>query len=94
MDLPTRVLVCPQCGESILFSTDWKDNTTQFWAFGMDRLNRALLDDHTKWKKLMNGDPDCGFCEKLHHSEADAMRKAEDYTYEHFPDINDDPPLL
>ena len=43
-DLPNRVLAYPRCSETALFSTDWKGNTTTFWTFGMDRLNRALFD--------------------------------------------------
>ena len=42
----------------------------------------------------MAGEPDCGFCEKLHGSEADAVAEAEEYTTTHFPNLNDDPPLL
>ena len=31
---------------------------------------------------------------KLHGSEADAVAEAEEYTTTHFPNLNDDPPLL
>ena len=94
VDQPNRVLACPRCGQTCLFSTDWRGNTTIFWAFGMDRLNQALFNNPTEWKRLMAGEPDCGFCEKLHASEADAVEEAEEYTNKHFPDLNDDPPLL
>ena len=42
----------------------------------------------------MNGDPDCGFCEKLQASKADAIAEAAEYTNKNFSDLNDDPPLL
>ena len=93
-NLPHRVLVCPRCGQTCLFSTDWKGNATTFWAYGMDRLNQAMFDNPAEWKNLMAGEPDCGFCEKLHTSEADAIAEAAAYTNENFPDLNDDPPLL
>ena len=94
VEMPTRVLACTQCGETTLFNTDWKGTTTQFWAFGMDRINRALYDDHQKWKRLMNLDPDCEFCEKLRDNNAEAVAEAELHTNENFPDINDDPRIL
>ena len=94
-NLPNRVLACPRCGETCLFSTDWLGNTTTFWHFGMERLSRALYNGNEKeWKTLMAGEPDCGFCEKLHSSEADAVAEAEDFTNEHCPDLNDDPPQI
>lgn len=60
----------------------------------MDRINRAMFDNPTEWKNLMAGEPDCGFCEKLHDNETDAIAEAAAYTNENFPDLNDDPPLL
>ena len=72
-NLPNRVLACPRCRQTCLFSTDWKGNATTFWAYGMDRLNQALFDNPAEWKNLIAGQPDCGFCEKLHTSEADAI---------------------
>ena len=61
----------------------------------MDRMNDALLSgDDTEFKNLMAGDPDCGFCEKLHDCDADTVHEAEAYTNENFPDANDNPPLL
>ena len=42
----------------------------------------------------MAGDPDCGFCEKLHANEAHAITESEEYTTTHFPNLNDNPPLL
>lgn len=90
-----RVLACPQCGETTLFNTDWKGRTTQFWAFGMDRLNRALFDNnHAEWKRLMNGETDCEFCGKLQANEAEAIIEAEAHTEENFPDLNDEPPEM
>ena len=28
---PNRVMACPRCNETCLFSTDWKGNITKFW---------------------------------------------------------------
>ena len=94
VELGNRVIACPQCGETTLFNTDWKNQTTQFWCFGMDRITRAVIEDRDKWKRLMAGDPDCTFCNRLQANEADAIAEAEAYTEENFPDLNDDPPLL
>ena len=93
-DLPNRVLACPRCGETCLFSTDWKSNVTTFWTYGTNRLNQAMFNNPAEWKSLMVGEPNCGFCEKLHASEAGAIAEAEGYTNKNFPDLNDDPPLL
>ena len=71
-DLPNHVMACPRCGEKCLFSTDWKGNATTFWTFAMDRINNLIATDFREWKNLTAGDPDCGFCEKLHANEADA----------------------
>ena len=38
----------------------------------MDRINNLIATDFREWKNLTGGDPDCGFCEKLHANEADA----------------------
>ena len=53
-----------------------------------------MFDNPAEWRRLMNCNPDCGFCEKLHASEGDAIAEAEAYTDEHFPGLNDYPPLL
>ena len=60
----------------------------------MGRINRAMLDDYAKWKRLMNNDIDCAFCKRLHANDAEAVMEAEAYTNENFPDLNDDPPIL
>ena len=93
-ELPNRVLACSRCHNTVLFSTDWKGNVTSFWAWGMERLTNMAIDDEKEYKNLMAGDPDCGFCERLHESEPDAIAEADAYTEKNFPDLNDDPPLL
>ena len=93
-ELPSRVLACSRCHQTVLFSTDWEGNVTSFWGWGVDRLTDLAIHDEKEWKNLMAGEPDCGFCEKLHDSEPDAVAEAEAYTTENFPDLNDDPPLL
>ena len=94
VELPNHVLACPRCSETVLFNTDWKGNITTFWSFGHDRMTNLSITDFAEWKRLMAGDPDCGFCEKLHASETDAITEAEDYTNTYFPNLNDDPPRL
>ena len=56
-DLPNRVLACPRCEQTCLFSTDWKGNVTTFWAYGMDRLNETLFNDPAEWKSLIGSIP-------------------------------------
>ena len=94
-DLVTAVLACPQCGETSLFNTNWHRDLTAFWSFGTARLT-ALLEngEHDRWRLLMKGDPNCGFCERLKNNEPDAIAEAVAYTNQNFPHINDDPPIL
>ena len=94
IELRTRVLACSRCHQTVLFNTDWKGDTTLFWPFGTSRFNLLIATDEAEWKNLMASDPDCGFCEKLHDNDVDAVAETEAYTNENFPDLNDDPPLL
>lgn len=81
IELPTRVLACSKCHQTVLFNTDWKGDTTLFWPFGTSRFNNLIATDEAEWKNLMASDPD-------------AVAETEAYTNENFPDLNDDPPLL
>ena len=42
----------------------------------------------------MDGQTDCGFCEKIHDSEQAAITEADAFTNDNHTDINDNPPVI
>ena len=94
LHLNNKVLVCPRCHETGVFSTDWHGHITLFLGFAMDRINSEMIDNPPEWKRLMSNDPDCGFCERLHENDPEAVGEANAHTDANYRNINDRPPIL